>query len=47
MGYTYHYLHAIDGMMLRFFTVYGPRQRPDLAISKFIGRIDTDVEIAV
>jgi UDP-glucuronate 4-epimerase len=45
MGYTYHYLHAIDGMMLRFFTVYGPRQRPDLAISKFIGRIDSEVEI--
>ena len=29
----------MDIAMLRFFTVYGPRQRPDLAIHKFAGRI--------
>ena len=33
--HTYHHLHAIGMLCLRFFTVYGPRQRPDLAIHKF------------
>lgn len=31
----YHYRSGISIVCLRFFTVYGPRQRPDLAISKF------------
>jgi UDP-glucuronate 4-epimerase len=34
--YTYHHLYAIPMVVLRFFTVYGPRQRPDLAINKFV-----------
>jgi UDP-glucuronate 4-epimerase len=33
--YTYHHLFGISIACLRFFTVYGPRQRPDLAIRKF------------
>ena len=33
--HTYHHLYAIGMLCLRFFTVYGPRQRPDLAIHKF------------
>jgi UDP-glucuronate 4-epimerase len=33
--YTYHHLHGLPVTALRFFTVYGPRQRPDLAIHKF------------
>lgn len=33
--HTYHYLYDIDVACLRFFTVYGQRQRPDLAIHKF------------
>jgi UDP-glucuronate 4-epimerase len=33
--HTYHHLHGISTVCLRFFTVYGPRQRPDLAIHKF------------
>lgn len=33
--YTYHHLYDINTAVLRFFTVYGPRQRPDLAIAKF------------
>lgn len=33
--YTYHHLYDINTACLRFFTVYGPRQRPDLAIHKF------------
>jgi UDP-glucuronate 4-epimerase len=32
---TYNELHALSIVSLRFFTVYGPRQRPDLAIRKF------------
>ncbi|WKS95362.1 GDP-mannose 4,6-dehydratase [Riemerella columbina] len=35
LGHTYHHLYGIDMIQLRFFTVYGPRQRPDLAIHKF------------
>jgi nucleoside-diphosphate-sugar epimerase len=34
-AYTYHHLHGLPVHALRFFTVYGPRQRPDLAIHKF------------
>ncbi|RPI02948.1 MAG: NAD-dependent epimerase/dehydratase family protein [Calditrichaeota bacterium] len=33
--YTYHHLYNISVNCLRFFTVYGPRQRPDMAIHKF------------
>lgn len=33
--HTYHHLYNFDIYCLRFFTVYGPRQRPDLAIHKF------------
>jgi UDP-glucuronate 4-epimerase len=33
--HTYHHLYNFDINCLRFFTVYGPRQRPDLAIHKF------------
>jgi UDP-glucuronate 4-epimerase len=33
--FTAHHLHRLDVTCLRFFTVYGPRQRPDLAIHKF------------
>lgn len=35
LGHVYHYVYGLDVVMLRFFTVYGPRQRPDLAIFKF------------
>jgi len=33
--YTYHHLYGLDVFCLRFFTVYGPRQRPEMAIHKF------------
>jgi UDP-glucuronate 4-epimerase len=33
--FTSHHLYGLDVTCLRFFTVYGPRQRPDLAIHKF------------
>jgi len=35
LAYTYHHLYSIQTACLRLFTVYGPRQRPDLAIHKF------------
>ncbi len=35
LNFTYYYNYGIDIINLRFFTVYGPRQRPDLAIHKF------------
>lgn len=33
--HTYHHLYGLSVVCLRFFTVFGPRQRPDLAIHKF------------
>jgi UDP-glucuronate 4-epimerase len=38
--HTYHHLYGLPVMCLRFFTAYGPRNRPDLAIAKFMGLID-------
>jgi UDP-glucuronate 4-epimerase len=35
LGHVYSHLHGVRFIALRFFTVYGPRQRPDLAIHKF------------
>jgi UDP-glucuronate 4-epimerase len=35
LGHVYSHLHGIRFIALRFFTAYGPRQRPDLAIHKF------------
>lgn len=39
--YTYHHLYEFTITALRFFTVYGPRQRPEMAIHKFTRLIDT------
>jgi UDP-glucuronate 4-epimerase len=39
MCHTYHHLYGMDITCLRFFTVYGPRIRPDLAIGKFTDAI--------
>ena len=46
-GHTYHHVYQMDVAMLRFFTVYGPRQRPDLAIHKFTRLIDAGKPIPV
>jgi UDP-glucuronate 4-epimerase len=40
IAYTYSHLYGLQTVCLRFFTVYGPRQRPDLAIRKFATMID-------
>ncbi|MHC4646348.1 MAG: NAD-dependent epimerase/dehydratase family protein, partial [Planctomycetota bacterium] len=45
--HTYHHLCNIDMTCLRFFTVYGPRQRPDLAIHKFARLIEEGKPIPV
>ena len=47
IGHVYHSLYDIDMIQLRFFTVYGPRQRPDLAIHKFTKMITEGKEIPV
>jgi UDP-glucuronate 4-epimerase len=35
LAFNYHHLYGLDLACLRFFTVYGPRQRPEMAIAKF------------
>lgn len=47
IAYTYSHLYGLSVVCLRFFTVYGPRQRPDLAIRKFITMIDRGQPIPV
>jgi len=47
LGHAWHHLYQMDVAMLRFFTVYGPRQRPDLAIHKFTKLIDAGRPIPV
>jgi UDP-glucuronate 4-epimerase len=47
LGHTWHHVYGMDVAMLRFFTVYGPRQRPDLAIHKFTRLIDAGQPIPV
>ena len=43
--HSYFHLHKMPMACLRFFTVFGPRQRPDLAISKFMKLIHNGEEI--
>lgn len=45
--HTYHHLYGINVTCLRYFTVYGPRQRPDLAIHKFAKLIEQSKPIPV
>ncbi|HLJ24433.1 MAG TPA: GDP-mannose 4,6-dehydratase [Candidatus Acidoferrales bacterium] len=45
--YTYAHLYQLPVVALRFFTVYGPRQRPDLAIHKFIARMEAGKPIPI
>ncbi len=45
--HTYHHLFGISMTCLRFFTVYGPRQRPDLAIYKFSSLIEQNKPVPV
>jgi UDP-glucuronate 4-epimerase len=47
LGHVYHHVYKMDVTMLRFFTVYGPRQRPDLATCKFAKLITAGKPIPV
>lgn len=40
LAYTFHHLYGLPVTGLRFFTAYGPRNRPDLAIAKFARLIE-------
>jgi UDP-glucuronate 4-epimerase len=47
LGHTYHHLHGVDFTALRFFTVYGPRGRPDMMAYKLLDgmRLSQDVPL--
>ncbi|MHC4433919.1 MAG: NAD-dependent epimerase/dehydratase family protein, partial [Planctomycetota bacterium] len=45
--HTYHHLYGMSVTCLRFFTVYGPRQRPDLAIHKFAKLVERGEPVPV
>jgi UDP-glucuronate 4-epimerase len=45
LAYTYHHLYNLKVTGLRFFTVYGPRGRPDMAPFKFVDRISRGKEL--
>jgi len=45
LAYTYHHLYKLNVTGLRFFTVYGPRGRPDMAPFKFIDRVSRGMEM--
>ncbi|NJK90131.1 MAG: NAD-dependent epimerase/dehydratase family protein [Myxococcales bacterium] len=47
LGYTWSHLHGLHFIALRFFTVYGPRQRPEMAIHNFARRISRGEPIPV
>ena len=45
--YSYHHLHGIDAVALRYFTVYGPAGRPDMSVFKFIRAVAEGEPITV
>lgn len=45
--YTYHHLYRLPITCLRFFTVYGPRQRPEMAIHQFVRHIEEGRPVAM
>ena len=47
LAYTFHHLHGLPITGLRFFTAYGPRNRPDLAIAKFAALIERGEPVPV
>jgi len=47
LGHVWHHIYGMDVAVLRFFTVYGPRQRPDLVIYKFAKLISAGKPIPV
>ena len=45
--YSYHHLHGIDAVALRYFTVYGPAGRPDMSVFRFIRSVAEGEPITV
>ena len=45
--YSYHHLHGMDAVALRYFTVYGPAGRPDMSVFRFIRKITEGEPITV
>jgi UDP-glucuronate 4-epimerase len=45
LGHTYHHVYGLDFTAVRFFTVYGPRNRPDMMAFKVIDNIQHDTEV--
>ena len=45
--HSYHHLHGIDAVVLRYFTVYGPAGRPDMSVFRFIRAIAEGAPITV
>jgi UDP-glucuronate 4-epimerase len=45
VAHAYHHLYGLEVSCLRFFTVYGPRQRPEMAIHKFARLIDAGEQV--
>jgi UDP-glucuronate 4-epimerase len=47
VAHTFHHAHGLSVTCARIFTVYGPRQRPDLAIRKFAERMQRDEKVPI
>ena len=47
LGYLYHVNHRVPTVAMRYFTVYGPRQRPDMAFHRFIRAALRDEELSL
>jgi UDP-glucuronate 4-epimerase len=47
LGHSYHHLYGLDFTALRFFTVYGPRGRPDMLTFKLVDAIRTGVALTL
>ncbi|NLG06349.1 MAG: SDR family NAD(P)-dependent oxidoreductase [Candidatus Pacebacteria bacterium] len=47
IAYTYYHLYDINATIVRYFTVYGPAGRPDMAVFKFIRDIIEEKEIVI
>lgn len=47
VAHTFHCAHSLPVTCVRFFTAYGPRQRPDLAVRKFADRMTSRKKIPV
>jgi UDP-glucuronate 4-epimerase len=47
LGFSYHHLYGLNVTVLRFFTVYGPRGRPDMMAYKVVENIFSGVEVPI